>query len=246
MRQRAHGSFARRRAAGALRHDGRELRETEIQNFRLAALDEKNIRGLDVAMDDAFGVRGVEAIRDLNAGVQQLGDLDGLAVDAMFERLAFEQFHGDERAAVEIADIVDGADVGMIQRGRGARFAAKTLDGLRVLERCRPAEISARRCGPGACPWLCRRRPSRRRPIFQSRCNGKHCHRRWERCRHRPCILRQPIQARNPPSRTGTLACPGFFHWRRILAAARWSADKRGQARVPVLLTPRSVVVSDV
>ena len=33
----------------------------------------------------------------------------------------------------EFADIVNRADVGVIQRGSGASFAAKALDGLRVL-----------------------------------------------------------------------------------------------------------------
>ena len=51
----------------------------------------------------------------------------------MLERLALEQFHGDERAAFEFADIVNGADVGMIQRRGGAGFAAESLDGLGVL-----------------------------------------------------------------------------------------------------------------
>jgi hypothetical protein len=31
-----------------------------------------------------------------------------------------------------LADLVDGADVGMIQRGGGSRLAAKTLEGVRI------------------------------------------------------------------------------------------------------------------
>ena len=48
---------------GSLRHLG----EAEIQNFCLAALADENIGGLDVAMDDAFGVRGFERVGDLDA-----------------------------------------------------------------------------------------------------------------------------------------------------------------------------------
>ena len=51
----------------------------------------------------------------------------------MLERLAFEKFHGNERAALKLADIVNGAAVGMIQRGGGARFAAESFDGLIVV-----------------------------------------------------------------------------------------------------------------
>ena len=51
----------------------------------------------------------------------------------MFERLPFEQLHGNERAAFEFADIVNSADVRMIERRGGAGFAAEPLDGLGVL-----------------------------------------------------------------------------------------------------------------
>jgi hypothetical protein len=47
--------------------------------------------------------------------------------------LALEQFHGDERTAFEFTNIVNRADVRVIQRGCRARFAAKALDGLRIL-----------------------------------------------------------------------------------------------------------------
>jgi hypothetical protein len=41
--------------------------------------------------------------------------------------------HGDERLAVLFADVVNSADVGMVQ-GRGRfGFAAETLQGLRIL-----------------------------------------------------------------------------------------------------------------
>ncbi len=53
--------------------------------------------------------------------------------DAMLQGHAFEELHGDEALAVVLADFVDGADVGMVQRGGRARFAAETLQGLRVL-----------------------------------------------------------------------------------------------------------------
>ena len=50
----------------------------------------------------------------------------------MLQRHAFQKFHGDEGMSVLLADFVDGADVGMIQGGSGARFAAETFEGLRI------------------------------------------------------------------------------------------------------------------
>jgi len=45
----------------------------------------------------------------------------------LLEGLPFEQLHGDERLAFVFINVVDGADVGMIQRRRGARLALEAL-----------------------------------------------------------------------------------------------------------------------
>ena len=112
---------------------GGELGQTKIQNFCLPAVHEKDIRGLDVAVHDSLRVRGIETVGDLNANLQQLRYFDGLSFDAMLESFALEQFHGDKGTAFELSDVVDSADVGMIERGGSASFAAKSLDGLGVV-----------------------------------------------------------------------------------------------------------------
>ena len=84
-------------------------------------------------MDDAFGVSGVQSAGDLDAEFEQAGEVHGLAGDGVFQRVAFEEFHGDERAAFEFADVVNGANVGVVQGRGGACFAAETFDGLGVL-----------------------------------------------------------------------------------------------------------------
>jgi hypothetical protein len=50
----------------------------------------------------------------------------------MFQRVAIEKFHGNECARIMLADVVNGADVGMIQRGSGLRFALESRQCLRV------------------------------------------------------------------------------------------------------------------
>ncbi len=131
----------------------RSFRQAEIQDLRLPAFHEKDVCGLDVAVHDALRVRRVEAVGDLDADLQELRDLDGPDGDAVLEGLALEQFHGDERPVLELPDVVNGADVGMVERRCRARFAAEPLDRLGVpgdvvreeLQRDVPAEP----CVPG-------------------------------------------------------------------------------------------------
>ena len=96
-------------------------------------INRENIGGLDVAVDDAFGVGRVEAIGNFDGDVEELGNFDGPALDAVLKSLPFEKFHGDEGAAFEFANIVNGADVGVIEGGSGAGFAMEALDGLGII-----------------------------------------------------------------------------------------------------------------
>jgi len=50
----------------------------------------------------------------------------------VLEGLAVKELHGDEGAAVLFADVIDGADVGVIEGGGGFGFAAETFEGLAV------------------------------------------------------------------------------------------------------------------
>ena len=50
----------------------------------------------------------------------------------MLQRHAIQKLHGNERLLAVFADFVDGANVGMIESGRGARLPAKAFQCLRV------------------------------------------------------------------------------------------------------------------
>ena len=51
----------------------------------------------------------------------------------MLEGHAFEVFHGDEASTLALADLVNGADVGVVERGGGAGFTTEALQGRGVL-----------------------------------------------------------------------------------------------------------------
>ena len=50
----------------------------------------------------------------------------------MLQRGAFQQLHGDERLPILLADVMNRADVGMVQRGSRLRLALKPRQRLRI------------------------------------------------------------------------------------------------------------------
>src|SRR5437660_12654988 len=74
-----------------------KFRQAKVQNLRLAALSDEDIGRLDVPMDDSLRVRRVQRVRDLNRPVKQRIRLQGLTLDTLLQRLAFQQLHRDGR-----------------------------------------------------------------------------------------------------------------------------------------------------
>ena len=111
----------------------RHFGQAEVENLAVAALGHENIGRLDVAMNDALGVRRIQRIGDLDGdGTAAVPISSGLPAMRCFQRRAFQKLHGDEGVAVVLADVVNRADVGMIQRRRGLRLALKTSERLRI------------------------------------------------------------------------------------------------------------------
>src|SRR5712692_8657380 len=111
---------------------GTDLGKTEIENLGVSPLSDKDVCGLDVAVDDFLGVSGFEGIGDFHGNIQQRLEFHRTAPDEVLERRTVEKLHGDETLAVVLADFVNGANVGMIQRGSSASLTAETLEGLSV------------------------------------------------------------------------------------------------------------------
>ncbi len=86
-------------------------------------------------MDDSLAVRGVEGVCNFDRQSEQAFELHRLAVDQVFQGLAAETLHHDEQISLVLADLVDGADVGVVQRRRCAGLAAEAFEGLGVLGR---------------------------------------------------------------------------------------------------------------
>ena len=104
------------------------LRQTEIQNFGVPALGHKYVRRLDVSVDDAFPVRRVESLRNLDGQIQNGFDFYWSTADTVLQCLPVNEFHHDESLPVLFTDVMNGADVGVIQRRCGLCLAPETLE----------------------------------------------------------------------------------------------------------------------
>ena len=109
--------------------------QPEVKNFGVTALGDEDIGGLDVAMNNVLGVRRFERVRDFDGQSEKQAGFERAEGDAVFQRRAFQKLHRDKGLVVVLSDFVDGADVGMVQRGGGTGFASKSLQGLRVVRK---------------------------------------------------------------------------------------------------------------
>ena len=84
--------------------------------FGLVAAGHENVGRFDVAVDDSLGMGGVESVGDLGAEIEQLLRLHRLIVDSVLKGFAFQQLHGNEVAPAVFGNLVNGADIGVVQR----------------------------------------------------------------------------------------------------------------------------------
>ena len=112
-----------------------ELRQAEVDDLDLPFAGEHQVRRLDVAVDDSGAVGFGESLRHLDGNVERVVDGKRSARDALFQSLALVVGHDEiELAVVRLADVVDGADIRVVQ-GRG-RFGFLDESLLRRLVAC--------------------------------------------------------------------------------------------------------------
>src|SRR2546429_6480621 len=71
-----------------------------------------------------------QRVRDLRRDVERLPKLDGLALNAACQRLAFDILHNDEAVTGFFVDFVDATDMRMIERSHCPGFPDEAFPGL--------------------------------------------------------------------------------------------------------------------
>ena len=88
---------------------------------------EEYVRGFQVAVDDAGGVKRTERAEHLESDAHGLVEGNRAAIQARRQRLAVEPLHDDEQLGVGLADLVNLADVRVIDARGQTRFAPEPL-----------------------------------------------------------------------------------------------------------------------
>ena len=105
------------------------LGEAEIEDFNQTIGGDDDIRGLQIAMNDAAVMSASQCAGNLNAIAQDRLGRQSASRAHGAQRLALDQLHHDVEFAVGLANFVDGADVGMSERRRSAGFVEQVLPG---------------------------------------------------------------------------------------------------------------------
>src|SRR5271169_6004766 len=98
----------------------------------MATFGDEDVRGLKIAVDNAFGVCCIEPVGDFDSNAKQWFQFEWATADYVLQGHAIHELHGDEGAAIFFSDVVNRTDVGMIERRCGPSLAAKTLQGPRI------------------------------------------------------------------------------------------------------------------
>jgi len=83
-------------AGGGFGAGARDFGEAEVENLGLLAGGDENVGGLDVAVNDAFGVGGIKGVGDVDGEGEKSFEIEGTVGDGVFEGFAFEALHGDD------------------------------------------------------------------------------------------------------------------------------------------------------
>ena len=129
-----HDSLRRARHGRAIGAGGVETlqRQPEIENLDVAVAGQEDVLGLEVAMDDALGMRRRQPVGNRRRNLDRLAPRQRTPSRSAREGCAFEQLHHGERNAIGDGELVDRQDAGVGERRDGARFGLEARAHQRI------------------------------------------------------------------------------------------------------------------
>jgi hypothetical protein len=104
-----------------------QLREAEVEHLHLLARRDEDVCRFDIAVHDAVRMRGVERVGNLNRDLEHGADRRADGRRCADRGLPLQQLHRDELGAFVLVDVVNRADVRVVERRRGPRFALEAI-----------------------------------------------------------------------------------------------------------------------
>ncbi len=96
-------------------------------------------------MHDPAGMGGIQRVGHLSGDLDDSGNLQRSLLHELTQRLAFHELHGDERQSVfGLADVVDDADVRMIECRSGFGLGQEPPPAVRIVRQFRRQELDRR------------------------------------------------------------------------------------------------------
>ena len=109
-----------------------EIEQLHVRRPRRAAAHDHDVRRLQIAVHDALPMGALERSRDLFADRQDLVERQTSALDPARQRLSLDELHDQVVGLLIVADVVERADVRIVQCRDGARFALEARPRLRI------------------------------------------------------------------------------------------------------------------
>ena len=118
--------------------------DAEIGDLHVVTRLDHDVGGLDVAMDDAMAVGEVERLRDLRSqGGRAVHRQSPRRVQLAVQAHAVDELHGQVAHPIELADVVDGHDVGVLEPGGDHGFALEAVHEIGLAEPGRGQALQA-------------------------------------------------------------------------------------------------------
>ena len=122
-----------------------QVGQSEIGDLRLPFWGHYDIGALDIAVDDLVFVGFLKPLADADCERQGFFQLQRPGGNLVVEALAGNESHRDEGSAFDFIDLVDSADVWVIEARRSLRLAEETLFLVTIAEQMGAEELESNR-----------------------------------------------------------------------------------------------------